>query len=84
MYDAEIGFPGLTIDGTECSGGEGEPLPLSESYEDMVAEVSWTLDAIGDFDHFRVYLLSSAYDQGSIQSTIDTTRRACNGYTTRK
>ena len=38
MYDAEMGFPGLIIDGTECSGGEGEPLPLSESYEDMVSE----------------------------------------------
>ena len=37
MYDAEIGFPGLTIDGTACSCGEGDPLSVSESYEDMVA-----------------------------------------------
>ena len=49
VYDAEIGFPGLIIDGTECSGGEGEPLPLSESYEDMVAEAGGQgiPDAIG-------------------------------------
>lgn len=40
MYDAEIGLLGLIIDGTECSGGEGEPLLPSESYEDIVDEVS--------------------------------------------
>jgi len=37
VYDAEMGFPGLVIDGTACVGGGGEPLSLSELYEDMVA-----------------------------------------------
>ena len=37
MYDVEMGFPGLIIDGTVCAGGGGEPPSLSESYEDMVA-----------------------------------------------
>ena len=40
MYDAETGFPGLIIDGTACAGGGGDPLLLSESYEDIVAGVS--------------------------------------------
>ena len=47
MYDAEIGSPGLIIDGTAFVGGEGESLPLSESYEDMVAGVTERLNAIG-------------------------------------
>lgn len=50
VYDTEIGFPGLIIDGTECSSTGVEPLPLSESYEHMVAEVSGMPDAIEDFD----------------------------------
>lgn len=40
MYDAEMGFPGLIIDGTACAGGGGDPLSRSESHEDMVAGVS--------------------------------------------
>ena len=48
MYDTEIGFPGFIIDGTACSGGEGEPLPLSELYEDMVAEAEVRLNARRD------------------------------------
>lgn len=42
MYDAEMGFPGLIIDGTACVGGEGEPPSLSESNEDMV--VGWRVE----------------------------------------
>ena len=38
MYDTEIGFPGLIIDGTACSRGEGELLSVSELYDDIVAE----------------------------------------------
>jgi len=38
VYDAETGFPGLTIEGTACVGGGGDPLPLSESYEDIMGE----------------------------------------------
>jgi len=34
-----MGFPGLIIDGTAFVGGGDEPLPPSESYEDMVAGV---------------------------------------------
>ena len=41
MYDAEMGFPGLIIDGTACAGGGGDPLSLSESYEDIMARGSW-------------------------------------------
>lgn len=40
VYDAEMGFPGLIIDGTACAGGDGDPLSLSESYEDMMDGVS--------------------------------------------
>jgi len=40
VYDAEMGFPGLIIDGTACADGGGEPLSLSESNEDMGVGVS--------------------------------------------
>ena len=38
VYDAEMGSSGLIIDGTAFVCGD-EPLPPSESYEDMVAGV---------------------------------------------
>ena len=50
MYDAEMGSPGLIIDGTVFFGGEDEPLPWSESYEDMVAGLTGRQNAIRDFD----------------------------------
>jgi len=39
VYDVEMGCPGLIIDGTAFVGGGDEPLPSSESYEDMVVGV---------------------------------------------
>ena len=48
VYDVEMGFPGLTIDGTACVGGGDEPPSLSESYEDMVAGGSGRRNAIGN------------------------------------
>lgn len=44
VYDAEMGFPGLIIDGTACVGVDG-PLSSSESYEDMVVGEQNAIDA---------------------------------------
>lgn len=47
----------MIIEGTACVDGEGEPLSLLESYDDMVAGVSGTQDAIEDFDQSFVRLM---------------------------
>ena len=57
MYDAEVGFPGLTIDGTACSCNGVEPLPPSESYEDMVAGQWKVLSTIEDSDQDTTRLM---------------------------
>ena len=54
----------MIIDGTACVGGEGEPLSLLESYEDMVAGMSGTQNAIEDFDQSFVRLMLG-HERGS-------------------
>jgi len=81
VYDAEMGFPGLIIDGTACVGVDG-PLSSSESYEDMVVGEQNAIRRSGDLIARRVlytfvyYTTKHAYNQPYILRDDHNTRWA--------
>ena len=70
MYDVEMGFPGLIIDGTARAGGGGEPPSLSESYEDMEAgaEGDHAINSIGS--NLEISLLSDHADLAALDQLL--------------